>query len=76
MSAPTANEPPWEDTGQCRIVGWLETGGTPGGLYMGDNNQPLHSGPIETEWDGDCYRWQYAHTEATEPETHGTDGQR
>jgi hypothetical protein len=50
----------WEDSGECRITTWLENGGTPGELYMGDVNEPLRSGPIETEWDGECYLWQYA----------------
>lgn len=51
---------PWEDSGECRITTWLENLGTPGELYMGDDNEPLRSGPIETDWDGDCYRWQYS----------------
>jgi hypothetical protein len=50
----------WEDSGECRIVTWLENGGTPGELYMGEDNEPVRSGPIETEWDGDAYLWQYA----------------
>lgn len=50
----------WADTGECRIVTWLENGGTPGELFMGEDDEPLRSGWIETEWEGDCYLWQYA----------------
>lgn len=50
---------PWEDSGECRIVAWLENSGTAGELYSGDD-EPLRSGPIEYEWDGDAYLWQYA----------------
>jgi len=51
---------PWEDSGECRIVTWLENGGTPGELYMGEDDEPVRDGPIETDWDGDAYLWQYA----------------
>lgn len=54
----------WEDTGECRIVTWLENGGTPGELFMGDDETPVRSGEIEVEWDGDCYLWQYAEAQS------------
>jgi hypothetical protein len=54
--------PDFQDTGECLVLPWLENG-APEECFGGDDGEPVRGPdwqPIDAEWNGDIYEWDYA----------------
>lgn len=49
----------WADIGECYVIEWLNIGDHYDD-YSGSTPLNNVSGPIVTEWQGECYSWEYA----------------